>query len=62
MQDTLIKVAATLGILAVIVVIVGFAVTPKDSPSLRMVRGIAVALVVLAIVCGAGVGVLEIWK
>ena len=62
MQDTLIKVAATLGVLAIVVAIVGFAVMPKDSPSLRLVRGLAVGLIVLAILAVTGVALLEVWK
>jgi hypothetical protein len=61
-QDTLFKVAVTLGVLAILVGIVGFAVLPKDSPSLRVVRGLAVGLIVLAVIAGAGIGLLEIWR
>jgi hypothetical protein len=61
-QDTLFKVAVTLGILAILVAIVGFAVMPKDSPSLRIVRGLSVALIVLAVVAGAGIGLVEVWR
>jgi hypothetical protein len=62
MQLTLIKVAATLAALAIIAVVVGFAVLPRDSPSLRMVRGIAIALLVLAFLAGISVGLLELWS
>lgn len=62
MDATLIKVAATPGVLSVVVAIVGAAVMPKDSPALGIVRKIAMALLVLAFLAVAAWGLNEAWR
>jgi hypothetical protein len=61
-QETLLRISATSGILAVLGALAGFALAARNPGLMSRVRSAALALVVLALLTAVAVAIGEVWR